>query len=200
MAKVDQDLASTSPPKGKKINSLWDLVNAKVSVQVGDDKNKKTVTFTSPLKDTGKQRDLLPKLLDLTSTSAQLDLTPRININTASQTVLMSLVEVAGLKETDVQSIISQRPSSPGTNDIYKTPAWLLTDLQIPVSTMKKLDPYITTRSWVYRFQSVGYFEDGGPTARVEAVVDSNLGRPRIVYFRDLSELGKGFDVGEGMK
>jgi len=200
-AKVDQDLADTKSQKqGKQIKSLWDLMNAKVSVQVGDDKNKRTVTFTSPLKDAGQQRDLLPKLLDLCSTSAQLDQTPRININTASQAVLTTLIDVGGLQDVDVQSIVSRRPSPGSMTDTYKTAAWLLTDLQLPASTLKKLDPYITTRSWVYRFQSVGYFEDGGPTARVEAVVDSNLGRPRIVYFRDLSELGKGFNVGGEMK
>jgi hypothetical protein len=26
-------------------------------------------------------------------------------------------------------------------------------------------------------------------------VIDTNMGRPRIVYWRDLSELGKGFDL-----
>ena len=35
----------------------------------------------------------------------------------------------------------------------------------------------------------------GGPMARVEAVIDTNGGKPRIVYWRDLSELGKGFDI-----
>ena len=50
-------------------------------------------------------------------------------------------------------------------------------------------------RMQVYRMQVLGFFDKGGPTARVEAVVDTNLGRPRIVYFRDVSELGKGFEI-----
>jgi hypothetical protein len=41
--------------------------------------------------------------------------------------------------------------------------------------------------------QSIGHFDKGGPTARVEAVIDANGRRPRIVYWRDLTELGKGF-------
>jgi hypothetical protein len=28
----------------------------------------------------------------------------------------------------------------------------------------------------------------------VEAVIDTNLGKPRFLYFRDLSDLGRGFD------
>ena len=40
--------------------------------------------------------------------------------------------------------------------------------------------------------QVVGQFENGqGPTARVEAIVDANYGRPRIVFYRDWSELGR---------
>jgi hypothetical protein len=29
----------------------------------------------------------------------------------------------------------------------------------------------------------------------VEAVIDANQGHPRIVYFRDLSDLGRGFEL-----
>ena len=55
----------------------------------------------------------------------------------------------------------------------------------------------MTARSQVYRFQVVGYFEDGGPTARIEVVVDANNGRPRVLYRRDLSDLGRGFNFGQ---
>jgi hypothetical protein len=46
----------------------------------------------------------------------------------------------------------------------------------------------------VYRVQSVGYFDGKGPAARVEAVIDANGGRPRILAWRDLSELGRGWN------
>ena len=59
---------------------------------------------------------------------------------------------------------------------------------------LQALEPYITARSQVYRVQVVGTFDSGGPTARVEAVIDTNNGRPRIVSYRNLTELGKGFD------
>jgi hypothetical protein len=63
------------------------------------------------------------------------------------------------------------------------------------VATVKKLDQYITSRSQVYRFQVLGMFNSPGPSARVEAVVDINQGRPRLLYWRDLSELGRGFPL-----
>ena len=43
--------------------------------------------------------------------------------------------------------------------------------------------------------QALGHFDSGGPTARIEAVIDTNAGRPRIIYWRDLTELGKGFNL-----
>jgi hypothetical protein len=58
---------------------------------------------------------------------------------------------------------------------------------------MQKLDPYITAHGNVYRAQSVGYFDEGGPVVRMEAVIDASIDPPRIVNLRDLSELGRGF-------
>ena len=57
------------------------------------------------------------------------------------------------------------------------------------------MDQYVTARSQVYRVQAVGDFNGKGPTARIEAVIDSNNLRPRVLYYRDLTELGKGFDL-----
>ena len=42
--------------------------------------------------------------------------------------------------------------------------------------------------------QSIGYFDEGGPMARVEAVIDVNQGKPRVVYYRDLTDLGRSID------
>jgi hypothetical protein len=58
----------------------------------------------------------------------------------------------------------------------------------------QSLEKYISGRSSVYRVQSIGYFANSGPVARVEAVIDTTSGAPRILYFRDLTDLGKGFD------
>jgi hypothetical protein len=42
--------------------------------------------------------------------------------------------------------------------------------------------------------QSIGYFAGKGPAVRVEAVIDTNCGRPRIVAYRNMTDLGKGWD------
>ena len=73
-------------------------------------------------------------------------------------------------------------------------PAWLLTQANLSPATLKALDKYITARTGVYRMQVQGYF-DNGTASRVEAVIDTYNGRPRVVYWRPLSDLGRGFDL-----
>src|SRR5207245_615827 len=112
---------------------------------------------------------------------------------TAPRAVLAAL---PGLSETDVESILSNRPGSSaidGADTTYQTPAWLIMNANVNPKTLQSLDRYITSRSQVYRVQSIGYFDKGGPSARIEAVFDTNAGRPRILYWRDITELGKGF-------
>ena len=168
-----------------------------MSVKVGTGAMQKTITLPSPLNSTDQQRDLLPKLLDKCSTTEELDLTPRLNINTASPTVLKALGTALKITDDKIQTILDTRPSptSSSIDAIYKTPAWLMTEAKLDLRTIKLLDPFITTRTQVYRFQSVGQADSGGPVSRVEAIVDANQGRPRILFWRDLSELGKGFDI-----
>jgi hypothetical protein len=45
----------------------------------------------------------------------------------------------------------------------------------------------------VYSFQVLGHFDQGGPTTRLEAMVDGTKKPPRIVFQRDLTGLGRGF-------
>ncbi|MFO0930339.1 MAG: type II secretion system protein GspK [Gemmataceae bacterium] len=220
-AKIAEDLGKGGAGKGK-IKSLWDLVDATVQITLPQQQQaqpqapagrggrgrtqpqqpqQRTYTLQSPLKETSRRPELLPKLLDLCTVRAPdsvADLTPRININTAPQAVLAALKEAGGLTDGDVSSIVSRRPAASGTGStdaVFRTPAWLMTELNLSKDTLKKVDKFITARTQVYRFQAVGYYDQGGPAARVEAVVDTNQGRPRVVYFRDLSELGRGFDL-----
>jgi DNA uptake protein ComE-like DNA-binding protein len=154
-----------------------------------------TVTiYSSPLADQSKLTELLPVLLDKCTTRNLPELPARLNVNTASMDTLAAM---PGLTETDIQQIISVRPP-PGDGEwadpIYQTPAWLVTEAQLSPAKLAALEKYITAQTEVYRIQVLGYFDKGGPIARIEAVVDTNAGHPRFIYWRDLSELQKGFD------
>jgi hypothetical protein len=137
----------------------------------------------------------LPILLDKCTTRNDAEIPARINVLTAPKAVLTTL---PGLDESDVQAIISSRPAgdaAESSDPIFQTPAWLVTEANLTTSKVRALERYVTSRSQTYRVQSLGYFDQGGPVARVEAVIDTNGGQPRIIYFRELSELGRGMEI-----
>lgn len=187
------------------LTSMWQLINAQVTVPAtpasAGTPATPAVTYASPLNDPSQLTTLLP-LLFTTSTLYQGNEIPaRININTAPYEVLSTLPELTSnyTDTTTIQNILSIRPplAQMGQDPTYQTPTWLYTQANLPLSTLQLLDPYITTNSQVYRVQSVGYLDDGGPAARIEAIIDTNGGRPRLMAWRDLSRLGKGYNPQE---
>ncbi|MEZ6146778.1 MAG: hypothetical protein R3B91_15445 [Planctomycetaceae bacterium] len=84
------------------------------------------------------------------------------------------------------------------TSDVLSyrnTTGWLLIDGLTDLTTMRLLDRYLTVRGGVYRVNAVGHFDRGGPVARVEAIIDSTITPPRVVFQRDLTHLGPGYRI-----
>jgi type II secretory pathway component PulK len=196
------NLNFTNGPQANSISSLYSLINSSVSVPATDSNGNQVqgaqpTVYKSPMSDAASIRQLFPTLYDKTTTQTNGEFPGRVNVNTATQAVLLSL---PGFSSSDVQAMLANRPDPSSTtapDPIFQTPAWLLTEANISSTTLQTVDRYITARSQVYRVQSIGYFEGGGPTARIEAIIDTNAGRPRIIYWRDLTELGKGYDLGQ---
>ena len=202
---VADAIAKKQQPK-QRISSLFALISATVKVEQpgkapsggkggkGGQAPTITISFKSPLANQSQQVDLLGKMLDKTTTQQGTELPAKVNVNTAPRSVLLAL---PGITEADADSIEAKRPGylngeSPDTK--FATIAWLLGDNTLTVAKMQALERYITARTQVYRVQSIGYFDEGGPMARVEAVIDTNQGKPRIVYYRDLTDLGRSID------
>jgi type II secretory pathway component PulK len=187
------DLDFTKKPV-KSIASLYELIGTGVNIP---NQQKGMSHYECPLNDPDTMRQLLPLLIDTATTNPNLELPARINLNTAPAAVLAAL---PGLRNNPdlLQIILENRPTpwtNPNPDPIYQTPAWLITEANLPPILVQQFEKYITTRSQTYRLQSVGYFDSGPLSARVEAVIDTNGGRPRIVYRRDLSDLQKGFNI-----
>src|SRR5205823_4683984 len=94
------------------------------------------------------------------------------------------LSTLPGIQPADVQSILANRPSRTSGNapdSIFNTPAWLMLEAGLTSSQLKSWEKLITARSQVYRVNAIGSYERGGPVARIEAIIDTNGGRPRIV-------------------
>ena len=176
--------------------TLWDFFDSAIPVKMRVGPRDVPQNINSPLSSKGDKdtaRTILNLFLDKCSTSSDYELPARININTCPADVLTAM----GITETIVESLLQYRPTpdmDPTLIPYYKTPAWLVTEAGVDISIIKQFSPYITTYSQVYRFQVVGYFEFRGPQVRLEVVVDANNGRPRILYWRDLTDLGKGYN------
>jgi type II secretory pathway component PulK len=178
-----------------KLTSFFNLVDAKVRVAIQSGKKPTYQYYDSPLADAAVARDQLGKLFaccTLLDPETTAELPARVNINTAPVQVLAAL---PGLRN-DAEKIVQARQAVSGGNaDVLQSPAWLYTEAKVRPDVLKALDNFITTRTQVYRVQSVGYLEGKGTAIRVEAVIDANWGRPRIIHWRDLTELGKGLNI-----
>ena len=136
------------------------------------------------------ETDDLADVLDrMTVTDADV-LVGLINVNTAPVEVLRTIPDVP---EGTAEEIVARRP--PVGTDPQKSVAWLVRDQVVSLETFVKMCAYVTGRSLQYRVQSVGYFDKGGPVCRIEGVVDTTGPRPRILYYRELTSLGVGYDV-----
>jgi type II secretory pathway component PulK len=181
-------------PNARTLASIYELIGTKVMIP-SQDPRQPSKMVECPLNDKSQARTLLPTMLDKLTTSADQDMPARINVNTAPLAVLTAL---PGVASTDVSTIQSARPnptSGSASDPIYQTTAWLYTEAGLSPDVLKTLDRFVTARTQVYRIQVVGQFSGNGPSARIEAVIDTNRGRPRFVYWRDLSELGRGFNM-----
>ena len=105
------------------------------------------------------------------------------------------LLGLPGLTQTDVDAMTNARGALDPTDPATITGAWLVTQANMTAAKFLNLEKYITGRTMTYRVHSVGYFGRGGPRARIEAVIDVNQNHPRIVYYRDVTDLGRGFDL-----
>ena len=173
------------------IASLFDLVDARVSVQVKKDKPVKMLN--SPWKNAPTTyRNGFRDLLDHVQVDDSKQIAGRVNIDLASRPVLKS---IPGMTEIVVDQILSQRVSeSRGAEGEVRHPVWILAKGIVTLEEMKQIAPYVTTGGDVFSAQVVGYFEGTSPRARAEVILDRTGEKPKIVSWQELSQLGPGVD------
>ncbi len=199
---VDEGASGTLDLTGtgrRKIGSVLDLIGTKVRVTFEDADDR--VTLGSPFKGGPGMLVSLPMVMDNLTVSDAPSIPGRININQAPRTVMLG---IPGMEEELVDQIISARANfDPNVDDPnHRHETWLLTDGillnetgQPDMELMQTLMPFITAGGDVYRFQAVGYFQDGGASTRVETIIDSTGAAPRILFWRDISHLGRGYPL-----
>ena len=179
------------------LKSVLDLIGATVTTTVTNNGKQTTAPVTNPFSsDTGQMASYLPTLMDQTTCSSGTTIyPPRININLAPQTVLEA---IPGMTDEIVQAIMEKRQDDP-TNEPpdHQVETWLLTDGVVNLTQMKALEPYITCGGNIYRGQVVGYFDGGGPSARIEVFIDATVQPANVVSWREISHLGRGFSLSD---
>lgn len=163
---------------------VLDLIGA--TVQVGGE------TYDSPFSDQIIAMGFyLPVLLDNVSVNDSPIIPGRININQASRTVLAG---IPGMTEEILSEILSRRNAEPPPELLNrKFETWLMAEGIVTLQEMKLLTPFICAGGDVYRAQIIGYYEGGNASSRAEVVFDATAANPRILFWRDLSNLGRGF-------
>jgi len=168
---------------------------------------QQTRTFTSPLDfiaKVGLTADDAKKVLPHITTSTAKTTLGLMNINTAPAAVLYTL---PGLEQADVEAMIQKRPvlepatdtTSGGTTggqsgqsgDGSTDPTditWVLDALQ--QDKWSRIGARITGKSYQYSADIVAVSGDGRAFKRVRIVVDTRKSPPKIVYRKDLTNLG----------
>jgi len=176
------------------ISSIYSLVGAQVRVTI----NGKPQTISSPwANNASSMGQNLPDVLDKLTLVDDPFIQGRININVAPYEVLMGLpnmTQALAQQIVGAQAMGASSSASGSSQSQRATSAWLVAEgVVTSATTMAQLDPYITAHGAVFRVQSIGYFDEGGPFVRLEAVIDGSIDPPRILNMRDLTELGRGF-------
>jgi hypothetical protein len=170
-----------------RIESVLDLIGARIMLSPPLTPQPRVVE--SPFSaDRAAMRTYLPVLLDETTVAAGSVIRGRVNMNTASRVVLRG---VPGMDDRLVEAIISDRRAT-ADDAGRRHPTWLLTEGLADLQQMKALLPRLNCGGHVYRSQVIGYFEEGGPMARAEVVVDATVIPPRPVMWTDLRVRGRG--------
>ena len=182
-----------SPGGAFTINSIFDLIGSEVETEIDGQKT----TLSSPWSaDAAAMTGDLPILHDILTTTKSQYIEGRIHIEQARLETLLGIPE---MDEDLAHAIVNSQTT--GTNgaasteisQARQTTGWLVIEGLTTIQQMRKMAPYICSGGDVFRAQSLGYFGQGGPVTRVEAIIDGTFIPPRITYIRDLSNLGPGY-------
>jgi len=172
------------------LSSVLDLIGQRVEVQFVGDKDKTVLDTPFPNVPLAMNA-FLPTLMDNLTTNPVPAIPGRININQAPRVVLAG---IPGMAPEALDAILSKRnpdPTNAAPERRHET--WILAEEIVTLEEMKAMLPFVTGGGNVFRAQAIGYFDQGGPAVRIETVLDATASPPKVVFWRDLSHLGRGY-------
>jgi type II secretory pathway component PulK len=169
---------------GTKLTQILDLIDS--TVTIGGQSYRSPFT-SDPL----QMASYMPLLMDALSTIEFDKMPGRININECPAELLYG---VPILEAETVEAILEARAEfNESENRRYET--WLLVEGLVTLDTMRTLTPLFTGGGDVFSAQIIAYYETSSTATRLETVIDATGLNPRIANLRDLSHLGRGFDL-----
>jgi type II secretory pathway component PulK len=138
----------------------------------------------------------MPDIMDYLTTGYHLSsdghVYGRINVNTAPRTVLET---IGKLTDSEIDAILATR--SRLDSEASRTVAWLVTQNVLTEEKFKAVAYLFTARSYQFMMDALGYSDTEAAQARLQAVIELRLPRVQYVYWRDLSGLGRTYNVGD---
>jgi hypothetical protein len=186
------ELDLTQEPRGT-FTQVFDLIGARVTIGNPDEVSQEQPSVVlSPFgSDILAMPSYMATLMDNVTTVDAESIPGRININEAPYEILLG---IPGMTEEIADQIINLRIAPNEDEDgSHGHEAWLLTEAVVTLDEMKSLLPFVCAGGDVFRAQIVGYFQGGGPSARAEVVFDATADTPRVLFWRDISHLGRGY-------
>lgn len=138
----------------------------------------------------GVGEEELPQVLDRFTTTSEKELPGLVNVNTASAAVLQTL---PGIEEGVAEALVAARRGLAAEK--LKTPAWIFQEDLVPADVFKMLAQFITTRSWQYSFNVIGFGVPSGRYRVLEVTIDVGGEKPRVTYLRDVTRRGLPFRI-----
>lgn len=188
------ELDLTQEPKGT-FTQVLDLIGARVAIsnqeEQPNNQNEQT-TVQSPFdSDILAMPAYMGTLMNNVTTVDAESIPGRININQAPYEILLG---IPGMTEELAEQIVNLRVDPTEDDEGSRShETWLLTEAVVTVDEMKNLLPFVCAGGDIFRAQIVGYFQGGGPSARAEVVFDATTDTPRVLFWRDISHLGRGY-------
>ena len=169
---------------GTQFSQILDLIDATVTID--------NQVYSSPFTSDPIQMSLYMPLLMESLTTQDFDKMPgRININDCPAELLYGIP----MLDADSAAAILEARAQPGESENRNYETWPLVEGLISLEMMRGLMPLVTAGGDVYSAQIIGYHETAAASTRLEVIIDATSVNPKVVLYRDLSHLGRGFDL-----
>jgi hypothetical protein len=142
--------------------------------------------------DIGERRNYLGKWLSDTTVVDAPVREGRVDISEAPAEVLQG---IPGIDAILAQRIVEQRRSAANNPDAMKSIAWLIETGIVDIEKLREIEPFLTTRSDVYRVQSIGFRDNRSPVYRCTVTIDARRVPASVLDLKVWHPWDRGFDI-----